>query len=224
MSTTSPTSPSARSINLTFRGSTRAQSIDSSTSAMDAPNPPTIHPPFTVPMGFAAQIRALQDVQREQADRIACLEKENMELKAFQASTQELLARIDALEQHNMHLTTRRRECVGQLLNLRTHHQDASNAFLLRSQDIQPDDLEGILSAYATSMTMVVNHHQRAFGQLRSGRNNTMHQNYSMAAPGLPLTYATESTPISYAYPPKYNPAGYCWAHHIPYCCHACGR
>jgi hypothetical protein len=87
---------------------------------------------MTVPMGFAAQIRALQVAQREQAVRLATLEQENADLKAFKESAQDFFDRIDALEQQNTHLATRRRECVAQLLNLRTLHQEASNAFDLR--------------------------------------------------------------------------------------------
>lgn len=224
MPTISSNSASARFVDRPFSVSARTQSSDSTTSARSASKQPTAQPIFTVPMGFASQIRALQEAQRAQDDRIACLEKENMELKAFQASTQNLLARIATLEQHNMRLATRRRECVGQFRDLRTHHQDASNAFLLRAQDIQPDDLESMLAAYASSMTTVVNHHQHTFGQLRSGSNAMHRRHWSMSPPAPPPTYATGPTPVSYAYPPRYNQVGYCWAHNIPYCCHACGE
>lgn len=115
-------------------------------------------------MGFAAQIKALQETQDKQAERIASPEHENAELKA--AKAQHLLMRIEALEQHNQHLTARRKEAVAQLLNLRTLHRGANNAFHLRSIDIQPDDLEGVLTVYGTSVTPVVNHHQRALALL----------------------------------------------------------
>jgi len=181
-------------------------------------------------MGFSGQIKALQDAQREQAERIAVLEGENAELKASQSNTQELLARIDALEQHNLHLATRRRECVGQLLTLRPIHQEAGNAFHLRSQDIQPDDLEGMLSVHSNSITTAVNHQQRALGQLRAN-------GYGASSPGVPCpppyypgapcppgSQLMRPVPMRSHFPMAYDEAGYCRAHQVPYWCRICGQ
>ncbi|KAF2129391.1 hypothetical protein P153DRAFT_375874 [Dothidotthia symphoricarpi CBS 119687] len=181
---------------------------------------------MAMPMGFAAQIKVLQETQREQAERIAFLEQENAELKA--SEDQNLVARIDALERHNVHLTARRKEAVAQLLNLRTLHQEANNAFHLRSIDIQPDDLEGVLVVYGTSITSVVNHHQRALAHLSVGSQLAQTPMYSTTAPYpryinqgcLP----TSPMPIGYAYPAAYAQSGYCLAHNIPYPCRMCDR
>jgi hypothetical protein len=96
-------------------------------------------------MGFAGQLRAIQDAHRAQIDRIATLEKQNAELKSSQADMQDLFTRITAMEEYNENLAARRREAVGQLLNLRFLHQEAGNAFILRSQNIQPDNFEGMV-------------------------------------------------------------------------------
>ncbi|KAJ4403275.1 hypothetical protein N0V91_006678 [Didymella pomorum] len=166
---------------------------------------------MTIPMGFGAQIKALQEAQREQADRITALERENAALKVSQQPSPKLLARIEALEAHNVHLTVRRKEAVAQLLNLRTLHQESANAFLVRAADIESDDLEGMLGVYGTSMTTVVNQHQRVLGQMRmNGQVNAS------------LVYGCY--PVSHAYPPNYNQAGYCHAHHLPYPCRVCGQ
>lgn len=167
-------------------------------------------------MGFGAQIKALQEGQREQAARIAVLELENAELKASKERSMDLLARIEALEQRNAHLTARRKEAVAQLLNLRTLHQEASNAFLVRASDIESDDLEGMLGVYSTSMTTVINQHQRALGQMRV--------NGHMPAYGTAIAQGAGCYPISYAYPLNYNQTGYCHAHQVPYPCRICGQ
>lgn len=161
-------------------------------------------------MGFGAQIKALQEAQRSQADRIAMLERENTLLKASRAHSPDLLLRIEALEQHNAHLTARRKEAVAQLLNLRTLHQEANNAFAVRTTDIQPDDLEAMLAAYGTSMTTVLNQHARALGQMRSS--------------GQLPAYGTPFLHVVGCYPPSYSQIGYCHAHQIPYPCGACGN
>lgn len=200
-------------------------------------------PTLTVPMGFGAQIKALQETQRVQALRtatlerenatqtlrIAILERENAALKAsiftVSAATSTdfptaqhppsptLLSRIEALENHNHHLTQRRKEAVAQLLNLRTLHQEASNAFAMRATDIQEDDLEGMLGVYGTSMTTVLNQHQRALGQMRGSAQIQRH--YLAAVAG---------GHGGYAYPQTYGQSGYCHAHSLPYPCHVCGQ
>lgn len=180
---------------------------------------------MTIPMGFGAQIKALQEAQREQADRITALERENAALKVSQQPSPKLLARIEALEAHNVHLTVRRKEAVAQLLNLRTLHQESANAFLVRAADIESDDLEGMLGVYGTSMTTVVNQHQRVLGQMRM--NGQVNASLVYGAPaygssGVP--HAAGCYPVSHAYPPNYNQAGYCHAHHLPYPCRVCGQ
>ncbi|KAH7394886.1 hypothetical protein DE146DRAFT_764497 [Phaeosphaeria sp. MPI-PUGE-AT-0046c] len=170
-----------------------------------------------MPMGFAGQLKAIQDNQRHQEQRITELELENAQLRASQTRTHEdLLARIIAVEEHNTNQGARRREAVSQLLNLRTHHQEAANAFQLRSQDIQPENLEGMFVVYANSVTTVMNHHQRVLSQLRS---------YNGSNP----TYATHISTmhpqnVHGAYPTAYTAAGYCRAHNIPYYCRTCGQ
>ena len=187
---------------------------------MSGPTPPppaAVTTTLTIPMGFGAQIKALQEAQRSQAERIAALERENIALRASKEQpSPDLIARIEALEQHNVHLTTRRKEAVAQLLNLRTLHQEASNAFLLRASDIESDDLEGMLGVYGTSMTTVINQHQRALAQMRTGGYLPV---YSTGAPRGVGCYS-----VNYAYPPNYNQAGYCHAHCLPYPCRVCGQ
>lgn len=174
-------------------------------------------------MGFGAQIKALQDAQRSQAARIASLERENAELKASQQPSPALLARIEALEAHNVHLTARRKEAVAQLLNLRTLHQESANAFLIRASDIEDDDLEGMLGVYGTSMTTVINQHQRALGQMRMNGQMNASLAYGTGAP-TGVSHGAGCYPVSYAYPPNYNQAGYCHAHSLPYPCRVCGQ
>ncbi|KAF1362711.1 hypothetical protein EJ07DRAFT_106424 [Lizonia empirigonia] len=185
---------------------------------MSGPTPPPISAPLTIPMGFGAQIKALQEAQRSQAERIAYLERENALLKATSPQHSSLAARISALEAHNAHLTARRKEAVAQLLNLRTLHQEASNAFLVRASDIEADDLEGMLGVYGTSMTTVLNQHQRALGQLRAGGSAAL-QAYCVAAPS-----GGGCWPVSYAFSPGYNQTGVCHAHQVPYPCRVCGQ
>jgi hypothetical protein len=168
--------------------------------------------PIAIPIGFAGQLRSLQEHQRKQDARIAALEQENAKLSASRTNEPILLARIAALEQHNATLTARRRETVSQLLNLRTLHQDADNTFQLRSQDIHPDDLEGMVAVYASSATTVMNHHQRVLAQMRV-------QNQQCA----PAMYYQPQPPRS-MFPMAYTEAGYCHAHNVPYWCRICGQ
>lgn len=216
--------------------SQRARSTDSQTPAMAVPALQAAHVPITIPMGFAAQIRALQIAQREQAVRLATLEQENAylrainatskqenaDLKAFKESARNLVDRVNALEEHNTHMAARRRECVTQLLSLRTLHQEASNAFDLRAQDIQPEYLEGTLTAYTTSITSVVNHHQRALGALRS--KNYVSPTYAPPVYTTPAPYPDTLTQASYLYPSLYNQWGYCRVHNVPSRCRICGQ
>jgi hypothetical protein len=177
---------------------------------MTSPPPPAPNNPLPIPLGFGAQIKALQETQHHQALRIATLEQENTLLKTTSPSLSSLLARIEALEQQNAHLVARRKEAVTQLLNLRTLHQEANNAFAVRAVDIEADDLEGVLGLYGTSMTTVLNQHQRALGQMRA-----QWQGGGAAAGGWP---------VGYAYPVGYGQMGYCLAHQVAYPCRACGK
>lgn len=187
---------------------------------------PTLPPPLpntlAIPMGFGAQIRALQECQHAQNLRISTLERENTELKACKPPPRHLLARIDALEAYNAHLVARRKEAVAQLLALRTLHQESANAFLVRAADVECDDLEGMLGVYGTAMTTVLNQHQRALGQMRF--HDRMYA-YPAAA-GIPqgVAHGAEGYGCSYAYPPCYSQSGYCHAHQQPYACRVCGR
>lgn len=185
---------------------------------MSGPTPPPTSAPLTIPMGFGAQIKALQEAQRSQAERIAYLERENALLKASSPQRSSLASRISALEAHNAHVTARRKEAVAQLLNLRTLHQEASNAFLVRASDIEADDLEGMLGVYGTSITTVLNQHQRALAQLRA----------ASLGPVLPHCVAAPSGagcwPVGYAVSPGYNQTGVCHARQVPYPCRVCGQ
>ncbi|KAL1798553.1 hypothetical protein ACET3X_002590 [Alternaria dauci] len=172
-----------------------------------------------VPMGFAAQLRAVQEAQQEQAERIAKLEQENADLKASEQMVIDVADRIRAFEQHEAYVAARRREAVSQLLNMRTLYQEADNAFQLRTLDMQPDDLEGMLGVYGTLLTTTMNHHQRVLGH--------------MCANGYLPTYATPIAqthqaivPMQYrhAYPPGYSDIGYCYAHNMPYHCRVCSN
>ncbi|KAF1839396.1 hypothetical protein BDW02DRAFT_575487 [Decorospora gaudefroyi] len=172
-----------------------------------------------MPMGFAAQLRAAQETQRKQAERITNLEQENAMLKSFKDSINNTLARIEALEQQNAYLAARRREAVSQLHNLRTLHQEADNAFQMRTVDMQPDDLEGMLCAYGTMVSTAMNLHQRTLGQMRV---NGQLQHYMAPLPR--PQYPPMPVQYHHAYPPAYSPAGYCYAHRMPYCCRICSN
>ncbi|KAH7551723.1 hypothetical protein PSV09DRAFT_2183893 [Bipolaris maydis] len=179
------------------------------TSLLTSTPPSTI--PTTIPLGFAAQLRRLQNFQEDHTSRISALERETSSLKALTAT---LTARIEALEAHNAYLASRRRELVAQLNNLRTLNQQADNAFQMRSVDIQPDDLERMLSLHSAMVTTAVNQHQRALAQLRA----SMHV-------GAAAVYAKQGQGgVRYTYPPAYSEQGYCFQHNMPYCCQVCGK
>ncbi|CAE7199938.1 hypothetical protein CFE70_007982 [Pyrenophora teres f. teres 0-1] len=178
-----------------------------------------VHAPMAVPMGFGAQLRALQEAQREQTERIEMLERENAELKEYKDNAAAILDRVHALEQYNAYLASRRREVVGQLNNLRTLHQEADNAFQMRTVDIQPDDLEGMLGMYGTMVTTAMNHHQRVLGQMRM---NGQFPPYTT-----PLQHSQRmitAAPYHNPYPSAYSQYGYCYTHSMPYCCVICGK
>ncbi|KAI4658326.1 uncharacterized protein J4E79_007308 [Alternaria viburni] len=121
-----------------------------------------------VPLGFAAQLRAVQEAQQEQAERIAKLEQENADLKDFKERIIDIADRVQALEQREAYRAARRREAVGLLSNMRTLHQEADNGFQQRTVDMQPDDLEGMLGAYGIMLTTAMNNHQRMLGQMQT--------------------------------------------------------
>ena len=172
-----------------------------------------------VPMGFAAQLRAVQEAQQEQADRIAKLEQENADLKDFRDSVLAITDRVLALEQREAYRAARRREAVGQLGNMRTLHQEADNGFLLRTTDMQQDDLEGMLGAYGTMLTTVMNNHQHVLGQMR-----TNGQFPAYAIPGPQTQRVVAPMQHRHAYPPAYSKHGHCYAHNMPYWCRVCGK
>jgi len=184
---------------------------------MSAPPAPQSPSSFAVPLGFSGQLRALQDAQKEQGDRIAELERENAQLKSSQPDFKDLLARIDALEQHNIHLAARRREAVSQLLTLQPLHQEAGNAFQIRSHDIEADDLEGLLPVYANSVTTALNHQQRALGQLRSNGAGTTACPTPMYNGMPPAQFVMRPPMVHSPFPMAYDEAGYCRAHRVPY-------
>lgn len=188
---------------------------------MDMPGMP--HPEqvaIGVPLGFAGQLRALQQAQREQAERIATLECENANLKKeLEAKITDLVERVGNLEKHQDLQTVRRKELVALLLNLRTLHLDADNAFQMRAIDIQPDDAEGMLGLCNTQMMTTMSHHQRAIAQLRV---NAQYQTYGM--------YHQQAHPpvmpsrTQGRYPHWYGREGYCLDHGTPYQCFTCGE
>lgn len=204
--------------------------LDICAAMNNASTPPLTPTQIVIPMGFSGQLKALQETQKEQAERIVALERENAELKASQMTIRDLLARIDALEQYNFQLAARRRECVSQLLTCRPLHQDAANAFHVRSQDIQPEDLESMLSVHTNAVTMALNHQQRALGQLRSGGYGPQGPGASCppthypGAPYPPGASHMRPPPMRIDYPLAYDENGKCRAHQVPYWCRICGR
>jgi hypothetical protein len=124
---------------------------------------PALNPAEPTP-DFMTRLQALERVQCRQEARITMLEHENAALKASQPDVAALLAHITTMEQYVANMFACRREAVSQLLNHRALHQAASNAFQLRCQDVQPDDLEGVLVAWANSVSAVLSHHQHALG------------------------------------------------------------
>lgn len=93
-------------------------------------SPSPAHTPMALPMGFTAQLRALQEAQREQAERIEILEQQNAELREYKDNMTTMLDRIKTLEQYNAYLASRRREVVSQLNHLRTLHHEADSKWL----------------------------------------------------------------------------------------------
>ncbi|KAI4645707.1 hypothetical protein J4E93_005285 [Alternaria ventricosa] len=175
--------------------------------------------PIIVPMGFAAQLRAVQEAQQEQAERIAKLEQENADLKDFEKKIIDLAARVQALEEREAYRASRRTEAVSQLSNMRTLHQEADNGFQQRTADMQPDDLEGMLGAYGIMLTTAMNNHQRMLGQMRA---NGQFPAYTTPVPQTRQVLAPVQ--MLRAYPPAYSEHGFCRAHNIPYCCRVCGK
>jgi hypothetical protein len=188
---------------------------------------PTPAPSPTEPTpDLATRLQALEGVYNTQEARIATLEHENAALKAAQTKAADLFAQITTMEQYNANVAARRREAVSQLLNHRTLHQAASNAFQLRSQDIQPDDLEGVLVAYANSVSAVLNHHQHALGQLGANKQYATTQTMPAANLHLPARGYEQQhiTPAHGSYPRAYAAAGWCRAHNLAYPCRMCGQ
>ncbi|KAI4677076.1 uncharacterized protein J4E88_006883 [Alternaria novae-zelandiae] len=171
-----------------------------------------------VPLGFAAQLRAVQEAQQEQAERIAKLEQENADLKDFAKRIVDIADRVQALEQREAYRAARRREAVGLLSNMRTLHQEADNGFQQRTVDMQPDDLEGMLGAYGIMLTTAMNNHQRMLGQMRA---NGQFPAYTTPVPQTRQVLA----PVQrlHVHPPAYSEPELCYAHRLPYC-RVCGK
>lgn len=171
-----------------------------------------------VPLGFAAQLRAVQEAQQEQAERIAKLEQENAELKDFAKRIVDIADRVQALEEREAYRAARRREAVSLLSNMRTLHQEADNGFQQRTVDMQPDDLEGMLGAYGIMLTTAMNNHQRVLGQMRA---NGQFPAYTTPVPQIRQPLA----PVQrlHVYPPAYSEPRLCHAHSLPYC-RVCGK
>lgn len=169
--------------------------------------------------GQDMQISAIQNIVREQDNRIATFELEKNNVRAAQEThNQKVLARIEALEQHIEHQNARRKEAVATLLNIRTMHQDAANAFEIRARDIQPDDLEGILCVHGTSIVTVLNHHQRALAHLSANSLSVPTANFVHGA----ARAVQRVGPPAYA--KGYQAGYYCQAHSQPYPCRVCGQ
>ncbi|OAL45395.1 hypothetical protein IQ07DRAFT_520187 [Pyrenochaeta sp. DS3sAY3a] len=175
-----------------------------------SPSPPIM----AVPMGFATQIKVLQESQLEQARHINNLTSKNVELegitKITAKSVSKLNARILALEKHNKELRVQRIEAVRQLQTLRTLHKKLDYALDTRAQALKPDDLEGMLCIYGYSLNSVIGHQQHNVTKLEQKASEK--QAYHVAPVG----------PAGYAYPPAYSPDGYCYAHGMPYHCQIC--
>jgi hypothetical protein len=174
-----------------------------------------------VPIGFAGQLKAIEHTQNVQQARMLALEQE----------VERLTARVITLEEHQANINARRRETVSQLLTIRPNHLEAGNAYLLRSQDIQPDDLESMLLIHATSMTTVMNHYQHILATMHTSIQYPRHG--PVYVPGLVNTSPQPLPPVqpphaSYTnqsgYPPAYTEAGYCHAHGVAYWCRMCGQ
>jgi hypothetical protein len=189
---------------------------------------------MAVPMGFATQIKVLQESQLEQARRINNLTSKNVELEGIAKSVTELIARIEklekhneklqgtsksvpkltarieALEKHNKELRVQRTEAVRQFQTLRTLHKKLDYALDTRAQALKPDDLEGMLCIYGYSLNSVISHQQHNVTLL--AQSTSAKQNHQVATTG----------PVGYSYPPAYNPQGYCYAHAMPYHCQIC--
>lgn len=217
-----------------------------------SPTPPTTttHP---LPLGFGAQIKALQETQSLLTHRITNLEHENAALKASLAAhlhhhpahhappspspspkhpsphpssiltlLSALKSRIEALESHTNHLTHRRREAVATLLSLRTLHQESANAFQVRAEDVQDDDLESMLGVWGTSIVTVLVGVQMALGQMRGAYRGGV-----MGMVGGAGTMAVGAVGGSmgeggWVYPRGYAANGYCVAHRVAYRCRVC--
>lgn len=152
--------------------------------------------------------------------------------------------RVAALESANAALSSRRREVVTQFTQLQSLHQEAANAFQIRSQDVGPEDIEGILGVWAGSVNLSLNHHQRILGRVVQGGGLQIGQTGGLGLPvGYSQWYGVPNGMQEYAqapqiqqvggqvgqqgewqYPAAYSEQGYCRSHRIPYACHMCGQ
>lgn len=246
-------------------------------------SPQPEHITIAVPLGFAGQLRVLQQAERDQAqlnhdqaalnrelaermhsqteriamleanlatamrdqaERIAILENhiaglanQDQRIATVETIMTGLVERVERLEQYNEHLLVRRKEVVGQLLNLRTLHLDADNAFMMRASDIQSDDLEGVLALCNTQIITTMSHLQRALAQLRTTSQHTvvqvpMYHTQPQQGPAVPPALATPPVVHHHVmaprtgrwYPHWYSKGGYCMKHNTAFPCFTCGK
>ncbi|KAF2240930.1 hypothetical protein BU26DRAFT_441419 [Trematosphaeria pertusa] len=177
---------------------------------------------------FAAQLAQLKQLQEQQSELLKELMQKAEEQDNIITEYKERTARLERAAEVS---EARRREAVSHLLNLRTAHQEASNAFDLRTRDMQADDFESAIIAWGTMVGTSRNHHQQVLrhGPLRpaSAQPVTLYAGHVHGyGPHLPrpASQAPElGVPIGYAYPGGYNEYGYCGAHNAPYPCRWCG-
>ncbi|KAF2799887.1 hypothetical protein K505DRAFT_356247 [Melanomma pulvis-pyrius CBS 109.77] len=124
----------------------------------------SLHTSSLVPMGFAARIRALEDAQKEQADkqkkqedRFEVLEKE---VATKDRKIEALETKLAALEQVNKERASRHTSAVAHFRALRFSHKEAREAFLQQITCLEKDEFERHMCAFATTVSTILNHEQ----------------------------------------------------------------
>lgn len=102
---------------------------------------------------FAAQLAQLKQLQEQQSELLKELMQKAEEQDNIITEYKERTARLERAAEVS---EARRREAVSHLLNLRTAHQEASNAFDLRTRDMQADDFESAIIAWGTMVGTVM--------------------------------------------------------------------
>ncbi|KAF2993262.1 hypothetical protein E8E13_001207 [Curvularia kusanoi] len=163
----------------------------------------------------AVQVAQLQTATAALAAQITQLEQAAGAATGAQPAPppqQDLLSRIQALEQRDARLTARRKEALKELFNLRTLNAEAANAFQQRAAKLEEDDFEGMIIAWATSVSTTHNQTQFSVANMRNQLQEVVRGNPTARGP-----------PEGFAYPPHYQLAGHCHAHKWPYPCKFCG-